>query len=310
MGPSLWRVASYALANQQYGREKWHTDPDGRSRYGSHIDMLHQSPRCVGITFDGGARSEGDDPIRSYWAIDDGWGQPLRHGPVVHYDFDLDHGEGGSNHTVARVLRYRGFLLTRMPGVASQPVFDSTQRILYVADAGGGRVVKVNVSAGVVNEKESPPFEVQKHALTVYKYVDVPASATWSLGAEVLEHPSGLALRVERTTGEALLFVSDFGTSKIHVLFASNGETARPSIDVVESSALKSSNRAGGLLHGLSGLTIRAETDEVWAVHAVAPAVILVFKTHAPARPDAGFDAGGRGMSTAKPRWADALRPF
>jgi hypothetical protein len=295
MGPSLWRVASYAVDNQQYGPEKWHKDADGRSRYGSHIDMLHQSPRCVGITFDGsGRRSSGTDdhPMRSYWAVDDGWGAPLRHGPVVHYDFDLDHGEGGSNHTAARVVRYRGFMLTRVPGVASQPVFDPAQRMLYVADAGGGRVVKINVSAGVINETDVPPFAVQMHALTSYKYADVPAAASWSLGAGVLGHPSGLALRVEGTTGEAVLFVSDFGTSKIHVLFAANGESAMASIDVIGGSALKNANQGAGLFHGLSGLAIRPATNEVWAVHAVAPAVIRVVVA----------EVGGRPSATPPPR--------
>ena len=34
----------------------------------------------------------------------------------MRYDFSKDHGEGGSDHTVGKVHRLRGFMLTRVPG--------------------------------------------------------------------------------------------------------------------------------------------------------------------------------------------------
>ena len=251
MGPSLWRTSSYALANQQYGNHVWYKDANGTSKYGSHIDMLHQSPRCVGITYAG--------VPRVYFAVDDGWGRSKQHGSIVRYDFSTDHGEGGSDHTTAKVWRYRGFVLTRMPGVASQIVFDLDTTALYVADTGGGRIVKLNVSSGVFNTEETPPYSIQNQPLDEYKYVDI--QTYWVLGKGIVTHPSGLALRKE-TSGEMVLFVSDFGTSMIHVLFASNGEVCRPAISV-------------SVAYGLSGLTFGSD-GTLWAVHAVAPALFTV----------------------------------
>ena len=257
MGPSLWRTNTYAVKNQQYGTEVWHKEKDGKTLYGSHIDMLHQSPRCVGITF--------AHTTRVYYAIDDGWGLPATHGAVVRYDFSKDHGEGGSDHTVGKVHRLRGFMLTRVPGVASQPVFDHTNQMLYIADTGAGRIVKLDVSSGTVS-KDTPPYSIQNHKLDEYLYIDI--GTHWSFGKDVLEYPSGLALRTEPTaTKDLLLFVSDYGTSQIHVFFAANGEVARNPLDVATTIGVQK--------HGLSGMSF-GPTGKLWATHATAPAIIAV----------------------------------
>jgi hypothetical protein len=255
MGPSLWRTATYAVANQARPGV-WNKDDNGKSLYGSHIDMLHQSPRCVGITF---AKSP-----RTYFAVDDGWGNPIEHGAVVRYDFSADHGEGGSNHTVARVHRLRGFLLTRVAGVASQAVLDHSSNMLFVADTGGSRVVKIDLDSGVVSN-DIPPYTIQKHKLSEYRYVDV--GKHWIFGKDVLEHPSGIAVRTETTTGEVLLFVSDYGTSNIHVFFASTGEVARPPVDVSAKMTVR---------HGLSGITFATQGTLLWATHATSPAIVTI----------------------------------
>ena len=254
MGPSLWRTNTYAVKNQKYGTEVWHKDKNGKTLYGSHIDMLHQSPRCVGITF--------AHTTRVYYAIDDGWGLPATHGAVVRYDFSKDHGEGGSDHTVGKVHRLRGFMLTRVPGVASQPVFDHTNQMLYIADTGGGRIVKLDVSSGVVS-KDTPPYSIQNHKLDEYLYIDI--GLHWSFGKNVLKYPSGLALRTEKDM--LMLFVSDYETSQIHIFFAENGEVARSPLDIATTAGLQK--------HGLSGLTF-GPSGKLWAAHATAPAIVSV----------------------------------
>eukprot|EP00462_Mataza_sp_D1_P018932 CAMPEP_0175131170 /NCGR_PEP_ID=MMETSP0087-20121206/6394_1 /TAXON_ID=136419 /ORGANISM="Unknown Unknown, Strain D1" /LENGTH=470 /DNA_ID=CAMNT_0016413431 /DNA_START=21 /DNA_END=1433 /DNA_ORIENTATION=- len=295
MGPSLWRTASFALENQ-FGNHVWRKDPNGTTLYGSHIDMLHQSPMCMGLV-----HSEG----RVYYAVDAGWGNPLQYGSLVKYDFGPDHGEGGSDHTKAVVTRVRGFALKRVPAVAQQIALHKTSDgdVVFIADTGNGRVVKVRVWQGA-QSAESPPLSIKNHQLTAYTYTDVPPQAVEAIGKGVLVSPSGVAVRAESSTQELLLFVSDFATSLVHVFFSASGATAMQPLSFVGGGSQLPS-------FGLSSLAFSPAGTKLFAVQAaqnllVAAAVPPLKASSPPTSPTTPIT---RSPSTWSPETPTSLAP-
>ena len=100
---------------------------------GSHIDMLHESPQCMGITWD-------RDNV--YWVFD-GF-----NGHIVRYDFAEDHGPGYDDHSDGIISRHIATDVQRVEGVSSHLVLDHDTGLLYVADTGNGRVMVLDTDSG------------------------------------------------------------------------------------------------------------------------------------------------------------------
>jgi hypothetical protein len=128
MGPTLWTddLSIYCKVGQEFPYVSGHPE-------GSHLDMLHQSPLCMGIAHD-------HDNV--YWAFD---GQA---GNLVSYDFRDDHGPGGSSHADGVVRRYVDTHLTRVAGVPGHMAMDRPGGLLYIADTGSGRVMRFDTATG------------------------------------------------------------------------------------------------------------------------------------------------------------------
>lgn len=127
-----------------------------------HIDMLHESPNCMGIVHDPEAYKCGSGSVQKnvFFAFD-GWGKDdqtanadvnaARSGMLMRYDFERDH--GGCNtylcadHGEAEVRRYEDVILTREPGVVSHMAID-VHRDMYIADSGGRRLLRVDIDSG------------------------------------------------------------------------------------------------------------------------------------------------------------------
>jgi len=156
---------------------------------GSHLDMLHDSPYCMGIAHEA-------DNI--YWVF-----EGFR-GALVRYDFAIDHGPGNDDHSDGRILRYVEGLVKRAEGVPSHLAYDGSDGSLYAADTGNHRIVKLDTRSGTPGDAL-----VSNEPLAEHRRID-GATLTEVVPPGRLESPSGLALH------DGLLYVGDHATSRIH----------------------------------------------------------------------------------------------
>ena len=190
MGPTLWPsdLDIYARVNQ--------TPPITEETNGSHLDMLHQSPLCMGI-----AHLEDN----AYFVFD---GQ---NGHVVYYDFQEDHGPGASDHSDGIVRRYVEAEVSRVAGVPGHMIIDKPHDFLYVADTGNARILRLDVRSGRVIRSMNPRYEpLEEMSMMGEVWVEVFVD-------QGLQQPSGIALH------NGVLFVSDHETAQI-IAFNLEGE--------------------------------------------------------------------------------------
>jgi hypothetical protein len=158
---------------------------------GTHLDMLHESPFCMGIAHE-------RDNV--YWVFN---GQ---RGALDRYDFNAPHVIGGEDHADGELYRHLDGSLLRVPEIPSHLAFDKTRNLLYVADTGKARVLQVEASSGTP-DGEVPTLDA------IATHVRMAGTAYTEFGpARLLSLPSGLALKADR------VFVGDNATGSIHVL--------------------------------------------------------------------------------------------
>jgi hypothetical protein len=174
MGPSLWSsdLNIFAVVGQDF-------PPVGLE--GSHLDMLHQSPLCMGIAHEAG---------NAYWAFDGSAGN------LVRYDFQTDHGPGGGDHSDGIIRRYMDAAVTRVANVPGHMELDHATGMLYVADTGADRIMRLDTATGT----STGPLSNNWDAASEYTGWE---GADWQVFADGLSVPSGLALH------EGRLFVSE-----------------------------------------------------------------------------------------------------
>jgi hypothetical protein len=183
-GPTLWSSDLSVFAAQ---------NPNG---LGSHLDMLHNTPLCMGITHEAENR---------YWTVNG------LAGAIDRYDFQLDDGIGNDDHGDGLTWRYAAGEITHMAGVPNHLELDHETGALYIADPGSSRVALLDTAAGqegsVVSGSETPITMMDGTVLEDF----VPAAD------DVVRQPVGLAL------DDGILFVSDQSTSFL-TAFALDGE--------------------------------------------------------------------------------------
>ena len=177
MGPVLWSTDLDIFAEQ---------NPEG---LGSHLDMQHESPLCVGIAW---------ETANVYWVFD-GEGSD-----IVRYDFNQDHGVGQDDHSDGVVYRLTEPEVERVEDVPGHMMIDHQTGLLYVADTGHGRILTLDTQSG----ERGDDLRTRMEDLEDYaEWVDV----TWSTLVEGLDRPGGLALDAEH------LYIGEWGTGLIHV---------------------------------------------------------------------------------------------
>lgn len=182
MGPALWPSSLDHFAEEH----------QSDSSLGSHLDMLHESPRGIGVAH---------DSDNSYW-YNDGY-----YGELVFYDFMADHDTGGDDHDDGVVRRYTEISLTRQVNVPSHMVLDKDNGILYIADTGAGRILWVNTDDPSTTTTNIMGSSSQKDS-SLAEYSEI-TDVEWGVLASGLNKPSGIALNGDT------LFVSLNGNGKI-----------------------------------------------------------------------------------------------
>jgi len=184
MGPSLWPSDLNV-----YGR----TNPDAVAflgfDLGSHLDMQHESPLCMGIAWQ-------RDNI--YWVFEG------MTSSIARNDFGEDHGAGYDDHSDGIVIRFAVGEVARVPDVPSHLVFDHDSGLLYIADTGNARVGSLDTREGTpgVNMPVVEPG-------TILRLAADGAPVETVFGHADLKRPSGLALH------EGVLYVGDNLTGRI-----------------------------------------------------------------------------------------------
>ncbi len=176
-GPVLWTSDPTIFAQPP---------PPGAN--GTHIDMLHDSPYCMGIAH---------EVDNVFWVFNGDAGSLDR------YDFHAPHEPGGEDHSDGELWRYADGLLLRVPEVPSHLVYDALSRLLYAADPGHGRVLALDTSTG------APGGEVIAYDPIVTHSLMTGARTFDAVPPGVVTEPSGLALQ------GTVLFVADRADGRI-----------------------------------------------------------------------------------------------
>mgnify|MGYP000014602864 FL=1 len=165
-GPSLWSSDPAIYAQPSGGN-------------GSHLDMLHESPECMGI-------ASQEDNV--FWVYDD------YNNDIAMYDFAEDHGPGNSEHDDGRVLRYQGMGLNAInTTIVCHLELDKAKKWLYFVDGGNQRIIRLDITSGVLGGAPSwGPYET----LAEYKKV---LGFTWEIVADTgLIEPAGIDIIDDR----------------------------------------------------------------------------------------------------------------
>jgi sugar lactone lactonase YvrE len=179
IGPVLWS-ADPAI----FGVAPPRDSPTGST----HIDMLHESPFCMGIAH---------ETANVYWVFNGDAGSLDR------YDFHAPHEPGEDDHSDGEVWRYVAGSLWRVPEVPSHLAYDPEGSVLYAADTGHGRVVALDTltgsGSGVITTYD--PIKTHVNMADASLRVIVPPGG--------LSDPTGLALY------RGVLFVTDHSSSRV-----------------------------------------------------------------------------------------------
>jgi hypothetical protein len=194
-GESRNTYGDQAEPNDFMGPTLWSSDLSVFARYnprglGAHLDMLHNSPLCMGIAHETG---------NAYWAFGG------LDGALFRYDFQVDDGIGNDDHSDGTVEQYATGELAYVEGVPSHVAYRSTDKSVYVADTGHSRIVKFDrrgAKRAQVLETMEPMARAELYAGGTLKEI-VPASSGH------LELPSGLEIKGK------VLYVSDTANSRI-----------------------------------------------------------------------------------------------
>lgn len=179
-GPTLWSTDPAIYAGTSFGP------------LGSHLDMLHVTPRSQGIAHERWNR---------YWVVDG-----TNHDVVMH-DFRGDHGPGQDYHGNAIIHRFTEINITRDPNdhIVSHCVVDKRTNWLYIVDNGGQRVLRLDTRSGNIaaGNPAFGPFEQ-------YVQYKNKTGATWEVVVSSgLQQPAGIDV-----VGDHLL-VSDHASGDI-----------------------------------------------------------------------------------------------
>ena len=223
-GPTLWSSDSAIYAQPSGGN-------------GSHLDMLHETPVCLGI------ESEQEN---AFWVID-GY-----HRELVRCDFVADHGPGNDDHSDGRIRRVTDFPITMISNdIPSHLVLDKSTGWLYIVDGGGQRILRMDIHSG--NATGTPSIPLNE---TIDEYVNW-SNTSWEVVIDSgLVEPSGIEIIADR------LLVSDYATGIIHIF-------------QIDSTGLTRIKRIHTQQPGITGLKIGPD-GYIWYVNSLRDELVKI----------------------------------
>ena len=213
MGPTLWSTDVNIFNGGHEG----------------HIDMLHNSPNGMGIAWE-------RDNV--YWVFD-GF-----HDSLTRYDFNRDHGPGGTDHSDGQIQRYAEGQVGRYADVPSHLVYEPMTRQLYVADTGNNRIAVLDTMSGSRGASIRPNYD----GIIQYEMTQSTLTTFIDGATAGLRRPSGLALR------DGLLFVGDNETGRIHAFDMMGNEVDYLDTGIVVGGLMGIAFDSAGLLYIVDAL--------------------------------------------------------
>lgn len=172
MGPTLWSSDTAIFASAYQTK---------RGYLASHLDMLHQSPWCMGIA---------NESESVYWVSD------ARYKDVVRYDFADPHEVGGTDHRDGIIRRYSDVSLTPIDrNTPAHVAFDRTRSMLYVVDPGAKRILRLDVNSGSYARDLAMPDESAENVREFSEYTGATVETVISEG---LSLPVGIDVKGDR----------------------------------------------------------------------------------------------------------------
>lgn len=189
MGPTLYSADPALMGRQTEGG------------LGTHLDMLHSTPFCRGITW-AGKKS-------TFFAFN------AQSGSIEYYDFSKNHEPGADDHSDGIIHRYWNKQVKGVNGLVSHLSYDTATRRLYVADTGNGRILALDPALG----RPVAPIPGANENIKTRAYHEAPVKVLVAPG--ILQAPSG----IEASGG--LAFVTDAATSTIYAFDLADGKLVR-----------------------------------------------------------------------------------
>lgn len=156
---------------------------------GTHLDMLHETPYCMGIAH---------EAENAYWAFNGDAGSLDR------YDFNAPHQIGGEDHQDGEVFRYARGEVLRVPEVPSHLVWNAAKSVLYAVDTGHKRLIELD-PAPATRGGEIATYEPLHDSGEM-----LDAGVTELVPPGLFEAPSGIALAND------VIYVTDNASSYIY----------------------------------------------------------------------------------------------
>ncbi|MDD9947337.1 MAG: hypothetical protein OXU20_40235 [Myxococcales bacterium] len=195
MGPTLWPSDLRIFAISKPDREPPFNGRDtGLEGPGSHLDMLHRTPACTGIAWEGSGNI--------YWSYSGS--QKM----FVKYDFAEDHGIGNIDHTDGSVWRYPVEGVGYLPSVPGHLTYDPAGKLVYMADPANGRVVVFDPATAGDERDMGPRQNVDS--------LDIAKDMGGGELKELVPSSYGLVLPSGLEIHKQAIYVSDHETSIIH----------------------------------------------------------------------------------------------
>lgn len=196
MGPTLWDDSS-----------------NFNGGHAGHLDMLHNTPLGGGVAW---------ETERVYWLFD-GY-----HSSLTRYNFNEDHGYGGSDHTDGEIDRYVEGEVSRIEGIPSHLDFDAASGLLFAADTANGRIAVLDTTTGERGGTIGPNYDGGRmnevEGAEIFTLADggnleiaLDDNGNEMSDPTTLEQPAGLELDGD------ILYVTDHATSRILALDAIDG---------------------------------------------------------------------------------------